>query len=52
MNIVYFSSSVMTKHVSMQHEISTFSWLVIPKKELFVQIIPAAMDIFKERFYS
>lgn len=42
----------MTKLVSMQHEISTFGWLVILKEELFVQIILAAMDIFKERFYS
>lgn len=34
------------KLVSMQHEVSTFGWLVIVKEELFVQITLAAMGVF------
>lgn len=42
----FFASSVTMKLVSMQHEVSTFGWLVIVKEELFVQITLAAMGVF------
>lgn len=47
-----FVSSVTMKHASIQHGVSAFGWLVILREELCVQIIPAAMGILIERFYS
>ena len=50
--LIFSFFSVMMKLANTPHAVSTSSWLVILRKEQFVQTILAVMDVSLERYLS